>query len=247
MAPLTLDLNGEIARITLDRPSAGNALDLTLVEALHDAVSAVEDSDHAAIVFQGAGKGFCGGLDLSELARETDGSMLWRLVRIERLLQRIARMRQITVAMAHGFAYGAGADLVLACRWRILSPGARLSFPGVRFGIALGTHRLALRAGAERAREILSRGEPVGAVEAVAANLASAIVAQDEWESWIAGLPTRSAIAPVLDRQIADRLHPGDDDDRDLALLVRTASEPGLRSRIENYAAGIRPARDASD
>lgn len=149
-------ITGKATEIILTRPQAGNALDPDSVTAILRALDDLPAEGCDTVVFRGAGKGFCGGLDLSEIDSETDATFLWRLVQIELMLQRIAALPQQTVAFAHRFAFGAGADLFLACRRRIAEPGTKFSFPGVRFGIALGTGRLARCVGPGVARDMLA-------------------------------------------------------------------------------------------
>ena len=122
-------VHGRVVELTLSRPQAGNAFDIQIVEDLLRALDHIAPESCDTIVFRGEGKGFCGGLDLSELSNETDATFLARLVRIELLLQRVASLPQETVALAHRFAFGAGADLFVACRRRIAAPGTRFSFP----------------------------------------------------------------------------------------------------------------------
>lgn len=231
----------EIARrehlfeIVLSRPEAGNALDAGLVEALHDSLDELASTDCTALLVRGAGKGFCGGFDLNALESESDASLLARFIRIELLLQRIAELPQTTVAMAHGFAFGAGADLLLACRRRIAAPGTRLSFPGVRFGIALGSARLGRLVGADRAWAILARSSPVDSEEALALGMLSELVESDRWPELSAQLAAaRSSLDPAMGRVIAPLLNFGSND-ADLAALVRSAAAPGLKQRLLNY------------
>jgi enoyl-CoA hydratase len=226
--------------LTLDVPQRGNAFGPSLIEDLEVALAEIPAAECDTVIFQGAGKGFCGGLDLAGLEEETDATLLTRLIRIEMLLQRIARLPQRTVALVHGFAYGAGADLALACRQRIAAPECRFAFPGVRFGIALGTGRLARLVGADLAWELLARSTPISCVEAQKFGMIGRVVPQEDWSTVIEDY----AQAPCsLDQRmaaiIAERLDPKEDD-ADLAALVRSAALPDLRERIASYAARAR-------
>src|SRR5262245_23945153 len=65
MTPVLLDVRDGIARLTLNRPEAGNALDPTVVHAFRDAAESLgERDDIGAVIFSGAGKSFCVGGDL---------------------------------------------------------------------------------------------------------------------------------------------------------------------------------------
>ena len=101
-----------ITTLTLQRPERGNALGPELVEALISAAeAAIADPAVHTLVLRGAGRHFCTGLDLSDLATLSDGDLLLRLVRIETLLALLWHAPIRTVALAHGRTWGAGADL----------------------------------------------------------------------------------------------------------------------------------------
>lgn len=223
---------GAAFEITLNRPERGNALGDAIIAGLDDALDELAGTSCAAVVLRGAGKGFCAGLDLADLEQETDDSLFARLIRIELLLQRFARLPQRSTVLAHGFAYGAGADLVLTCRQRIAAPVTKMAFPGVRFGIALGTGRLAGLVGPDLAQALLMRSTPVSAEEALACGLLTESRDMAEWEASLAALAAQdSALDARMAAIIAARLDPGRDD-ADLAALVRSAAPRGLRARI---------------
>ena len=233
--PVRMTRESEAVLLTLDRPSRANALDPSLVEAILEVLDAAEAAPGDMLVIDGAGTGFCGGFDLSSLVEETDASLLHRFVRIEMLLQRIARFPKRTVAYAHGFAWGAGADLLCVCDRRIAAPDCRLSFPGSRFGLVLGTGRLAARVGARSAQALLEAPGPVRAEEA--GDLVTDLVSPEDWPAFrtkmICRHPADAGALPLL----LARARPLDQDETDMAALVRSAARPGLKERIARYRA----------
>lgn len=236
MASVQTRRDGRITEIRMMRVDAGNALNAELVDALHDAIRAAAEDDGDTVLLRGEGKGFCGGFDLSNLETESDASLLQRFVAIELMLQDLVKLPKRTVALAHRFAYGAGADIFAACRMRVAAPGTRLSFPGVRFGIILGTGRLALTVGPDAATEILSTPGFMTAEDAEAKGLVHRRNAVEEWGDLKAGLRDgRSAIPRDMAKMVSERLDTYDHDG-DLAALVRSAARPGLRDRLAAYA-----------
>jgi len=236
-AALTRDLAEGIATLTLNRPDKGNALSAELVEALLEGVNAAlaDDAVHT-VVLRGEGRHFCTGLDLSDLDQARDGDLLWRLVRIETLLATVWHAPKRTVAVAQGRAWGAGADLFVACEQRVALPGSTFRFPGAQFGIVLGTRRLAVRMGADTACALVTQGGELDAAQALHCGLANH--AQE--------LPLQPPVVDALTAAAlreAARAAPGADQrDADLAALVRSAARPGLQARLRRYVESLRAA-----
>ena len=146
--------HGICTRLTLNRPEVANALSFELVEALLAAIAVAAGDGTRLVVLDSAGKSFCSGFDLSDLDDLSDGDLIYRLIRIEMLLQTVAHAPFPTLALAHGRVFGAGADLVGACSRRIAAPGTKFRMPGLGFGVVLGTRRLAACVGPDAARDI---------------------------------------------------------------------------------------------
>jgi len=142
---------GHVTRLTLNRPQKANALSGALVEALLDAVEYACTDGTRLLVIEAAGDHFCAGFDFTGYQDASEGDLALRFIRIETLLQEIHHAPFETLAFAHGRNFGAGADLVAACSQRIAAPGSTFRMPGLRFGVVLGTRRLAARVGADRA------------------------------------------------------------------------------------------------
>ncbi|MEP7275238.1 MAG: enoyl-CoA hydratase/isomerase family protein [Betaproteobacteria bacterium] len=224
-----------IRTLTLDRPAKANTLSADLVETLLSLVAAAARDDTQVLVIRAAGKNFCAGFDLGQTSEQSDGDLVRRFVRIEELLQALRHARSLTIACAQGAAYGAGADLVAACTFRVGTPATRLRFPGFQFGVALGTRHLAGIVGVAHARALLLDNALLDADQALACGLLTDVVEPADFDSTIARLATG---ARRLNRDTLNALliNTADDSrDRDLAALVRSISAPGLRERIEKY------------
>lgn len=227
--------NDAVLHVTLTRAERANALSETLVEALLAVLDDAERERVRLVVFRGEGRNFCSGFDLGELETQKDADLVYKLLRIERLLQRVAHAPFVTLALAQGRIMGAGADLFCACSERIAAPEATFRMPGWRFGIALGTRRLAARVGTDRARSILLETRTFAAEEAAAIGFASGVAAEADWSETIERAARRAA---TLDWQSNRQLlHFTMEDTRaaDMAALVETATSPGLKDRIVQY------------
>lgn len=220
--------------VTLDNPQASNALSAALVERLLAAVRESYADGTQTLVFAGAGKNFCAGFDLSGLDEASDAELLARLVRIELLLQAVYMAPFDTVSCAKGAAYGAGADLFAACRYRLADPGTRFAMPGLQFGIALGTRRFAELAGENTAYELLASGKPYGAERALEIGLASALESEARWPMRVEERHQGRRVDGAALARLAERTR-RDTCAQDMMALIESASEPGLAGRMRRY------------
>ncbi|HSE93994.1 MAG TPA: enoyl-CoA hydratase/isomerase family protein [Methylomirabilota bacterium] len=195
---LLTSVDGGVARITLNRPEARNALSRTLIRELGDALAAFE-SDPAArvIVLAGAGdKAFCAGADLKGLgdrgttleARESFGGLA-------RILESIPHMKKPVIAQVHGFALAGGCGLAVGCDLSIASDDAVFGLPEITLGmLPLIVMAPILRAaGRKRAMLMVLSGERVSAREAFEMGLVSRVVPRADLEREATAVATRMA------------------------------------------------------
>lgn len=240
MLSVERDARLDVETITLARMERANALGTPLVERLIAEMTRIAEIQHSTgrqqvVRFRSQHRAFSAGFDLGEAETQSEGDILLRLVRIETLLQRLRRGPVASIAMVQGAAYGAGADLAISCTWRIGTPKARFRFPGFGFGVALGTRHLAAIVGADMARRILIENRIVGADEALDCGLLTHLVQEDELEDTTASLSQLpvpfpdGAVARILG--MTGRMS----EDQDLADMVRSLAEPGLKDRLAAY------------
>lgn len=221
--------------ITLDRPDKLNALDADTVDRLLAEVLEANAAHARLLVFRGAGRSFCAGFDLSDLEGQTDGDLLLRFVRIEMLLQAIGESPARTVALAHGKVFGAGVDLVAACRHRVAAPDAVFRMPGLKFGLVLGTRRFARIVGADVALGLLEQTSAFGAEQARAMNFIHDVVDQAAWYGVIEAAGRAASALDDTARHGLYRAVSTSQPDADLAALVRSAAREGLKQRLLQY------------
>lgn len=235
MSVVTYAQEGAVARITLNRPEKLNAFNVDLVEGLTDALGEAADSGARLAVFQAEGKGFSGGFDLGDIASSTDGDLVLRFIRVEQLLQAVYHAPLATLALVHGPCYGAAAELVVACQWRVATPDARFRMPGSRFGLVLGTRRLVDLVGEDAARRLVLRDRPFDADDAVAAGFLTDVGGREDWDDIEkAVLAQVNALDPLTFNRLSSRQR-HDHRDADLAELVRSATDGSVKARILAY------------
>ncbi len=189
---------GGVARITLNRPQARNALSRTLIEELAAALAAAE-ADPAArvIVLAGAGdKAFCAGADLKGVGdRGTTLQARESFSGLARILDAITTMRTPVIAQVHGWALAGGCGLAAGCDLVIASDDAVFGLPEIKIGLLpLIVMAPILRAvGRKRGLLMILSGEPVTAREALDMGLVSRVVPRADLEGETAALASRLA------------------------------------------------------
>jgi enoyl-CoA hydratase/carnithine racemase len=193
---VTVERDGEIAVITMNRPEKRNALSLQMMRELDGALAAVaETADARAIIVRGEGAAFCAGHDLRELSgRDVDAYHEIFDACVD-LMKRIATIPLPVIAEVAKVATAAGCQLVAACDLAVASTEATFATPGVRIGLFCSTPMVALtRAiGRKRAMEMLLTGEPIDAPTALAWGLVNRVVEPHRLHEETLGLARRIA------------------------------------------------------
>lgn len=232
---VTVKHHGDVSEIVLNRPDKRNALSADLVEQLLHALDLVEQRPSLAVVLRGEGKNFSAGFDFGDLDTQSQADLLLRFVRIEMLLQRLASSGCLTIAMAHGRNFGAGVDIIAACRLRFCAPDTTFRMPGLKFGVVLGTKRFAALVGRERARRILERSATFDATQALEMGFVDRTLPDADPAHSLGIAQEQIGMLPTSSRLRLYEALPYETADTDLALLVRSCADPDFKARIERY------------
>ncbi|HPU51763.1 MAG TPA: enoyl-CoA hydratase/isomerase family protein [Burkholderiaceae bacterium] len=235
---LSIDRQDDCWTVALDRERSANALNAQIVDELLDVVAQAGARGVRVLVLRGNGRNFSAGFDFGGFEDQSEADLLLRFVRIEALLQAVSRSPCLTVGLAHGRNFGAGADIFAACQWRIAEPGATFRMPGLAFGLVLGTRRLAALVGAEKARDILESLATFNAEQALACGFVRQLTAQAQWPDIVQEARRVAGVLPPASRARLYRTLDATPDalaDASLADLVRSAAEPGLKARMQAY------------
>ena len=234
--------DGHVTRLTLNRPQKANALSASLVEALINACEYACTDGTRLLILDGEGRHFCAGFDFTDYQNASEGDLALRFIRIETLLQALYHAPYATLALAQGRVFGAGADLIASCGFRVATPDASFRLPGLRFGVVLGTRRLAGRIGTDAARDILSAARPFDAEEALDIGFLTQVAAEDEWPSIALSARTRCDLLSPPALAALHRHTLIDTRAEDMAALAQSVSTPGLKERIRIFRDNNRPA-----
>ena len=176
---------GAVARLTLNRPAALNALSDGLLAALADAFARLaREPAIRVVVLAGAGKAFCAGHDLREMQagrQAPDGGRACfddLFARCAAVMRAIRLAPQPVIAEVHGIATAAGCQLVATCDLAVAADDARFGVNGVNIGLFCSTPMVALSRNLPRkhAFEMLTTGAFVPAARAAELGLVNRVV-----------------------------------------------------------------------
>lgn len=186
-----------VARLTLNRPRAYNALSLDMMSALIDALKQIDlDPSVKSVVIEGSGKGFCAGHDLKELQANPEPAFRAQTFETcSTLMMAVTKLRQPVIAKVHGIATAAGCQLVATCDLAVAAEDARFGTPGVNIGLFCSTPLVALSRAVHRkhAMEMLLTGEMASASKAVEIGLINRAVPKDALEEEVTTLAEKIA------------------------------------------------------
>jgi len=211
-APTVLyEERGAVALVTLNRPHTLNSFTREMHQTLRDALDRAEAAPHIrALVLTGAGRGFCAGLDLSELDFTPGPGLLERADpgpviedAFNPTTRRLQSLGLPTVVAINGVAAGAGASIAMACDIAVAAPGASFVQAFSKIGLipdAGGSWLLVERLGLARAMALAMTGDKLTAEQALAWGLIwqladEPVAAARALAERLAAMPTRALVA----------------------------------------------------
>jgi len=202
---ITVDRDGPIMTVRMDRPERRNAINREMHMELQDACRRLgDDFETRVVILAGAGKGFSSGADTSEWrdpgstndlqVRHTSGIG-------SRTSAAIENLDQITIAAVHGFAIGGALVLAACCDLRVAGESTWFSIPEVELGLPLGWNalpRLAREIGHARALELTVTCDRFTATQARDYGLVTHLVGDGQEETTARELAEKITSRPVL-------------------------------------------------
>ena len=176
---------GNIAFITLNRPSAMNAFNYDMLVELGQITESIRiNPDIRVVIFTGSGdRAFSVGADLKERKTLTDWQVKRNIYKIGDVFTAIDNLPQPTIAMMNGYAFGGGMELALACDFRIAAETALMGLTETGLAIipgAGGTQRLPRLIGEAKALELILTARKLTAEDALAYGVVTKIVPSEK-------------------------------------------------------------------
>ena len=243
--PLLLDKRGHVAVLTLNRPAKLNALDAGLRAATLAAIDSVRADDAVrAVVFTGAGRGFCSGADLTAGGASkppTQNDHLDDLGWVGRQALALHQLDKPAIAAVNGVAAGAGMSLALACDLRVGSPQSRFKTVFIERNLSPDSGMsffLPRIVGYSRAADLIYTSRAVDAEEAHRIGLLDRLAAHDELLDAAVELAAEMAAWPPLALRMSKRV---------LQHNVECDLPTALRFELASLAVGNRAVNDRKE
>jgi enoyl-CoA hydratase/carnithine racemase len=247
---ITLEQEGAVGIITINRPEKMNAINYKAIEEMLDALETIAGNDGIrAVVITGAGdRAFCsgdqiGGMQPATPRRGESASMtIDRRLRQNALVKAIIGLRKPVIAMINGHCYGMGQDMALACDFRIAAQDAMMGDIRARRAINASTGATCLLpriVGLSKAIEILYTGITFDGREAERIGYVNKSVPRGELRSYTMGFASQLAAGPtkylgVIKRQVFQEL------DLDISTALEICGMQWDVETIEDREEGVR-------
>ena len=180
MNNLLMEVENEVAVVTINRPKSLNALNSETLAELDQCFGEIaERKDIRVVILTGSGtKAFVAGADISEMVNATPAEGRKMGLLAKEAFLKLETMPQVTIAAVNGYALGGGCEISMACDIRVASDNAKFGL-GILPGFG-GTQRLPRLVGKGRAKELIFTCDQIDAQEAYRIGLANKVVPQEE-------------------------------------------------------------------
>ncbi|VXD04418.1 Enoyl-CoA hydratase [Pseudomonas sp. 9AZ] len=197
-----LEIDGNIARVSLNQPESLNALTVELAQGFLQAMLKIKDNDNVrVVVIKGQGRAFCAGGDLSFLAGATQEKARRLIDPLHEAIEIMTQLPVPVVACLHGVVAGAGVSLALACDIVLAAEGTRFNLAYTGIGTspdASASWHLPRLVGLSKSLELLLLSEPFDANEALQLRLINRVLPVDQLGKASEELLMKLAKAPTF-------------------------------------------------
>lgn len=177
-------------RLTLNRPSLRNALDLTLLGELNRRLKELHEKPPALLILDAHGPHFCAGADLTWMGQSPQDTSDEAPRQLQQLLQQLDTLPTLTLACVHGATLGGGVGLLACCDRVIADPHSWIRLPEVSLGLlpALILPYLYRCVGERHCRDWCLGGQRIDAGHVLQAGLFQQLQPKDQFAEALAPL-----------------------------------------------------------
>jgi enoyl-CoA hydratase len=198
--------DGGIGLVTINRPSALNALDESVFVELYNLFQEIEnDVSIKVVILTGAGRAFVAGADIAQMRPQNSVGIRNFVAKSRKAADQIYNLSKPVIGAINGFALGGGCEIAMCCDIRIASENAKFGQPEINLGIIPGiggTQNLTRLVGVAKAKELIFSGDTIDAKTALSMGLVNSVVPHDqllaEARSFAQKLLSKSSITLAL-------------------------------------------------
>jgi enoyl-CoA hydratase/carnithine racemase len=246
MPVIEVSIDGSRAGLLLNRPDVLNAFDFDMFDTFPSAIDEIAQSDARICVVSGAGRAFSSGIDVGAFG-SISAAPKEMVARAQAGFRRLAALEIPTIAAVHGYAYGAGLQVTLACDLRVMASNASVGLLEIDYGLIPdlgGSTTLPRLVGPGRAKKMILTAERIDGTEAERIGLAEIVVAAHELDAAVKDVVDKVLSSPVTPlreaKALIDRAHLLDAQegmDAEAGAQVHCLTDPGFGEAV---AAGLR-------
>ena len=210
MSKVLLEIDGKVARITLNRPEVLNAIDHEVPAMLSEAVIEADNNEQVhVIILSGKGDAFCAGYDLKAYANENTGSVTqkmpwdpmrdykWMWANTEHYMS-LFRASKPVICKIHGLgAFAGGSDIALCCDFVFMCDDSQIGYMPARVWGVPTTAMWVYRLGAEKAKRMLFTGDKISGTEAEKIGLILKAVQKNHIDNEVEKFAHRMTSVPI--------------------------------------------------
>ncbi|MBS4171881.1 enoyl-CoA hydratase [Bacillus sp. FJAT-49736] len=180
-----VELNGEVAKVTLNRPESLNALNTVLINELNEVLQELSSNEHTKIVvLSGEGRAFSSGGDIKEMLQLSGKEQFFTIMeQINSLVTTLYTMPKLTIAAVNGAAAGLGLSLALGADYVVCHENSKLAMNFIGIGLVPdggGHFHLERRIGEKNAKQLIWEGKVLSGPEVKQIGLVDAVVTDVE-------------------------------------------------------------------
>lgn len=241
---LTLEKNGRLAILTLNRPQSMNAMNGTMMKEIADALEGLHDEKELQVLLiKGEGRAFSAGGDIKAMMDPTNPLDIDTVMgEVSRLAKALYTLPMISIASVHGAAAGLGFSLVLGCDVVIAEENSKLAMNFIGIGLVpdgAGHFFLKERVGIPKAKQLIWSGKVLNGHDALALGLIDEVTAEgrayEQAELAAAKFLSAPVKAMIATKQI---LHTQHVHELERVLALESSSQSTMR-RSKDHLEGI--------
>jgi enoyl-CoA hydratase/carnithine racemase len=167
--------------LTFNRPHVRNAINMKMIDEVEKVLEQIQQNNHIdVLLISGKDISFCAGADTTDFLNMSEEENQTFLDRFGKMVYRIENLDIPVIGVINGFAFGGGAEISIACDFRISSDHASFRFPGASYGLVVSSRTLPVIVGVPKAKELLLRSCVISAEEAFRIGIIDQLVDSDE-------------------------------------------------------------------